>query len=130
MCPKEFRLKRKIQFVFKFNVVTKGRNDLQPPKTTSKNSTTTYNHLKNIYNHPQASEYNLKQQTSEMTLCSSNSRSEENLNLPLQSYSPRSPCIINYCRKSRNECAIIVSIFYTPPVVKKELYVIKCKACR
>ena len=82
VCPKEFRLKRKIQFVFKFNVVTKGRNDLQPPKTTSKNSTTTYNHLKNIYNHPQASEYNLKQQTSKMTLCSSNSRSEENLNLP------------------------------------------------
>ena len=52
-------------------VVTKRRNDLEPPKTTyndlqpptitSKNSTTIYSHLKNIYKHPQTIEYHLKQ---------------------------------------------------------------------
>ena len=36
-------------------------NHLQRPTTTSKNSTTIYNHLKNIYNHPQTIEYHLKQ---------------------------------------------------------------------
>ena len=50
----------------KLTVVTKRRNDLQPPKTICNhlkkiNSKDTYNHLKNIYNHPQASKYNLKQ---------------------------------------------------------------------
>ena len=53
--------------------------------------------------------------TSEMTICHVNDkiqdpRSEQNLNLPLQSYSPWSPCIINYGVKSRNDmCAIIRS---------------------
>ena len=39
-------------------------------RTTSKNSTTNHNHLKNIYNHPQTIEYHLEQavETSEMTL--------------------------------------------------------------
>ena len=37
------------------------RNDLQPPTSTSKNSATTYNHLKNIYNQLQTIEYHLKQ---------------------------------------------------------------------
>ena len=32
-----------------------------------------------------------------------NSRSEQNLNLPLEPYSPRSPCMINLVLKSRNE---------------------------
>ncbi|RMX43705.1 hypothetical protein pdam_00006357 [Pocillopora damicornis] len=36
-----------------FPVSTKRRNDLKPPTTTSKISTTTYNHLKNIYSHSQ-----------------------------------------------------------------------------
>ena len=36
-------------------------NHLQPPTTTSKNSTTIYNHRKHIYNHPQTIEYHLKQ---------------------------------------------------------------------
>ena len=36
-------------------------NHLQPPTTTSKISTTIYNHRKNIYNHPQTIEYHLKQ---------------------------------------------------------------------
>ena len=42
-------------------VVTKRRNELQPSTATSKSSTTTYKHLKNIYNHPQTIEYQLKQ---------------------------------------------------------------------
>ena len=118
MCPKEFRLKRKIQFVFKFNVVTEGRNDLQPPTTTQSHLKKFNNHLQPPQKHLQPptsiSEYNLKQQTSEMTICSSNSRSEENLNFPLQSYSPRSPCIINYCLKSRNEmCDHSIYILYS-----------------
>ena len=32
-----------------------------------------------------------------------NSRSEQNLNLPLEAYSPQTPCIINHGLKSRNE---------------------------
>ena len=41
-------------------VATKRRNDLQPPKIT-------YNHLKDIYNHPQTSEYHFKQAMSKAT---------------------------------------------------------------
>ena len=42
---------------------------------------------------------------SEITLCHVNkiSRSEQKLNLPLESYSPWSPCRINHGLKSRNE---------------------------
>jgi len=42
---------------------------------------------------------------SEITLCHVNeiSRSEQNLNLPLESHSPWSPCRINHGLKSRNE---------------------------
>ena len=36
-------------------------NHLKSPTTTSKNSKTIYNHLKDIYNHPQTSEYHFKQ---------------------------------------------------------------------
>ena len=55
----------------KIVVITKRRNDLQPPKTTYNHlqpPTTIYshlekfnNHLKNIYNHQQTIEYHLKQ---------------------------------------------------------------------
>ena len=46
------------------SVVTKIWNDLKPPKTT-------YNHLKNIYNHSQTIEYHLKEvsKISETTIC-------------------------------------------------------------
>ena len=62
-----------VQVLFQYivRVVTKRRNDLQPakttynhlqpPTTTSKNSTTIYNNRKDIYNHPQTIEYHLKQ---------------------------------------------------------------------
>ena len=49
-----------LQRVMTFLARTKTRNDLKPPKTMynhlqppQKISTTTYNHLKNIYNHSQ-----------------------------------------------------------------------------
>ena len=43
-----------------------------------------------------------------------NSRSAQNFNLPLESYSPWSPCIINYSLKLRNEmCNHFIYILYT-----------------
>jgi len=42
-------------------IVTKRRNDLQPPKTAYNHLEKFRNHLKNIYNHPQTIEYHLKQ---------------------------------------------------------------------
>ena len=111
-------------------VVTKRRNDLKPPKTTynhlqpstttSKNSTTTYNHLKNIYNHQQTIEYHLKRvinvwnKRDDNMSRKWNSRSVQHFNLPLESYSPWSPCTTNYGLKLRNEmCDHSIYILYS-----------------
>ena len=73
-------------------VVTKRRNDLQPPQTTynhpqpptttSKNSTTIYNHLKNIYNHHKQSNTILNKpemcKAREITICHANEIREVN----------------------------------------------------
>ena len=108
-------------------VVTKRRNDLQPPKTTYNHLKkfynhlkNIYNHLKNIYNHQQTIEYHLKQVINVWNKRDHNmsrkwnSRSVQNFNLPLESYSPRSPCIINYSLKLRNEmCDHSIYILYS-----------------
>ena len=59
------------------------------------------------------------------------SRSDQNLFLPLQTYSARSPCIINYGLKSRKEmCDHSVYILYSRISEDlQELYVVKFHAC-
>ena len=53
--------------------------------------------------------------TSELTICHA---IEQNLHLPLESYSPWSPYIINNKLSHEIKYAIIAFAFYTPSVVK------------
>ena len=71
-------------------------NHLKPP-------TTIYNHLEKFNNHLQPPQKHLPIFQYANISRKWNSRSEHNLNLHLESYFPRSPCIINHRSKSRNE---------------------------
>ena len=83
-----------------YSVVTKTWNYLQPPTTTynhlqpstttSENLTTTYNHLKKFNNHLQPPQKHLKQGINVFNNNMSrtwNTRIEQNIHLPLKSYS-------------------------------------------